>query len=111
MFEIRGGQVTYNTVNYNSHEVFYQRLLTDNLHFTALASVPVGYYVNDINDNQVSFTLTNLQELTQLIQDLYYECWLTFDIHYTAIQAITGPSDIQRYDITTGWPTIPYTGA
>lgn len=110
MFEVRAGKIIYDTVTYPSNELFYQRLVTDNLHYTALAAVPVGYYINDAGNPivQVSSDLTDLQTVVQIIQNLYYECWLAYDTHYAAIQACTTVGQVQIYNILTGWPTVPY---
>jgi len=106
--EIRRGEVIYSANTYPSDIVSYDRLLTQNLLFTAETEVPAGYYILDINREEISSNLIDLQTITQLIQQLFYACELAYDIHYAAIDALTTIEDIMAYDVTTGWPTIPY---
>lgn len=108
LIEVRQSKVIYNTATYKSDEIRYQRLFTESLQFTNLGDVPINYYVLDDNFDEINLTLVQLQALVAKIQDLYYQCWLTYDIHHLAINACTTIEQVQDYDILTGWPIVPY---
>lgn len=108
--EVRSGKVTYGLVNYLSNNINYGKLFSECYLYTGLGSVPIGYYILDEDRNQVSSVLADLQAIIVLIQKLHHECSLTYDIHYDAISALTDIALVESYDITTGWPTVPYTG-
>lgn len=109
MEEIRAGQVIFGANTYESGFLHYRRLKEELSYSTYLTDVPVGYYVNDINDVQVAFTLANLQTLVGGIEKLYYLCYLQYDVHKAAINALGTINDVVAYDVTTGWPTVPFT--
>jgi len=109
MQEVRTGEVIFGANNFNTTYIAYSRLMEEKEYSDYLTDVPAGYYVNDIADTQVAFTYANLKILVGGIQKLYYECWLNYDIHYAAIQALATIPAVQAYVITTGWPTVPFT--
>jgi hypothetical protein len=111
LIEVREGMVIYDTVNYLSDEISYLRLFSDCYLYTGLSAVPEGYYILDENRNQVASILSDLQSIVTLIQQLNHACNLTYDIHYDLIAALEDVELVEAYDITTGWPTVPYTGA
>jgi hypothetical protein len=113
MTEIREGGVLFTPIvtqyTFDSGIVHYNRLQEEKFYSDYLTDVSLGYYVNDITNAQISFTYTNLKDLIGGIQKLYYECFLNYDIHYAAIQVLITIPAVQAYDVTTGWPTIPFT--
>lgn len=110
MAEVRAGKVVFNTQTYYSNDENYKRLFTEKDLFVYEEAVPGGYYVTDDEGDENSLTLANLQDLVALMQNLYYDCWLNYDDHYAAIMALTTVAQVEAYDYTTGWPTVPYTG-
>jgi hypothetical protein len=112
MVEKRQGKIIFSGNTFESGVVHYSRLKEERDYADYLTDVPVGYYVNDVTNPipvQVSFTYTNLKDLVAGIEKLYHECFLNYDTHYAAIQALTTISSVQAYDVTTGWPTVPFT--
>jgi len=69
---------------------------------------PLDFSVLDANNQSIILTQINLTDLTYLIMELYEMCREPYVTHYAAISALTLISDVQSYDITTGWPTVPY---
>jgi hypothetical protein len=117
MSEIRQGNVLFTPddtqYTFDSGIVHYARLKEERDYADYLTDVPEGYYVNDTTSPisvEVSFTYTNLKDLVALIENLYYLCYLNYDEHYAAIQALTTIVAVQAYDVTTGWPTTPFSG-
>jgi len=106
---IRDGEVIFGGNTFNSNVVVYARLKESLSYSLYLTDVPLGFYVNDITNTQISFTLANLKDLVAGIEKLYYLCWLQYDVHAAAINALTTIGDVMAYDVTTGWPTVPFT--
>jgi hypothetical protein len=107
-FTKRNGGVIYSANTYPSDQESYVQLESEFDYSTYLTAVPSGYYVKDINGIHRSLVLSDLQALVPLIEELHYECRLVYDTHYEAIQALTTIYDVQHYNFTTGWPTVPF---
>jgi len=106
---VREGGVIFGANTFPSQYAKYFRLLTEKEYADYLTDVPVGFYAKDVNEAHVSLTYTSLKDLVADIQKLYYECTLNYDAHYEAINALLTVGDVQSYDFTTGWPTVPFT--
>jgi hypothetical protein len=102
-FDNGAGIKTYSSTYFYFNNFFHEKDL-----FTSLGSVPIGYKVRDDDHNEVSFTLVNLQDLVILMQQLRYECRLTYANHHANINALTTIDNVMAYDIATGWVTTPY---
>lgn len=103
------GMVIYDSNTYKSDNVFVQKIFYECAWSDCVGTLPSGYYVLDYLDNQITFTLVaNLKVLKNLMIELYWECDKVFDTHKAAINALTTVEDVQAYDFTTGWPTVPY---
>jgi hypothetical protein len=88
------------SVNLDANEV---------LSFENQATVPTGFYVLDIYGNEVAFTLNDLQDLNNYISTLHLLCNVNAHNLSIAIDALTTIQDVENFDISTGWPTTPYT--
>lgn len=107
---IRDGEIIFLADTFSSNAISYSRLKEELSYSLYLTDVPSGFYVNDITNTQITFTLTNLKDLVGGIEKLYYLCWLQYDIHFAAINALTTIGDVMAYNVTTGaWPTVPFT--
>jgi hypothetical protein len=70
--------------------------------------VPIGFTKPDKDGNHVVMTLAQLLELNAGIVDLFYLNELNLNIHAETIQTLTTIPDVMAYNITTGWPTLPF---
>jgi len=106
---IKSGKVIYSGDTYLSISIFLDRIRDEFERFTRVASLPGGYYVNDENDVQISFTvLSNLSDLIDKILELWYLCDLNYDYHRVQINALLTVPAVQSYNFTTGWVLVPY---
>ena len=102
-------KVIYNSDTYFSDDSFFQKINHEYQKFDRDGSVPGGYYVKDEDAIQVSFNLSQLEDLVDHLIDFYYEVDKVFDTHEAAINALTTVEDVEAYNYETGWPTTPYT--
>jgi hypothetical protein len=111
---IQDGHVIASTVGAGNQEFFsdgdtFQDLSNELVLFTAAGDVPTGYTVSTVDYIAIACTLADLGAIVKLIQTLYYECRLTYDTHSKNIEALTTIAAVMAYDVTTGWPTVPFT--
>jgi hypothetical protein len=106
--EKRDGEVIYDSNTFPSDFTNYQLRSSELSYSTSLSAVPVGYYVKDIDGVHVSLDLAGVEALLHVIEELHYLCRINYDIHYENIDILTDIEDVIYYNITTGWPTIPY---
>lgn len=103
------GGVSISSVIYSSAFSFLTKIENEFKYFDHIGSLPMGYYVYDIDHNRISFTLlSDLATLMYKILELHYQVKLNFDDHYDAIMALTTIPDVESYVFTGGWPTVPY---
>ena len=76
-----------------------------------LGAVPTGFYVLDIYGNEVTFTLAQLKNLNNYISTLYLLCNVNAHNLSIAIGNLTTIQDVENFNISSGWPVIPYTPA
>ncbi len=65
-----------------------------------------------IDADNISVTVTDV-ELTAIFDlsgRLYEACYDNYQTHRVAINAAVDQAALDAIDITTGWPTVPYTG-
>ena len=74
-----------------------------------LGNTPMGFYLLDISNAQVTLSLTQLNTYNNGIAQLYLLCNQNADALKSAVSALSSVGAVDAYDITTGWPTIPYT--
>lgn len=77
--------------------------------YNYLSAVPVGFYLRDTSNVNIPLTLLQLNEYNNGIVQLHNLCDVNADSLKDAIDVLTTVMDVQSFDITTGWPTIPYT--
>lgn len=105
---IKDGNIVINGYTFSSTDEFFIKMEKEFESFTR-TSIPMGYYVNDINYVPVSISdLGDVSEILDSINELHYECDVTADIHRAAINALTTIPDVLAYDYTVGWPVVPY---
>jgi hypothetical protein len=107
MVETKKGGVIFNSVTYDSG-INYERLNLAWLDTLRGNPLPIDFYINDINRNQITFNQSDLENLLSKIHELHYLCDLNFDIHFTNIMALTGIDFVEDYNINTDWVTVPY---
>lgn len=110
---IRSGGVIYGANTFPSSVVEYQSRFSELDRAIRAAALPVGYYVKDVLAAHVSLNLADLTLLVDGIEELHYEARLVNDTHNEAINAFGNTvgdiTTIMAYDVTTGWPTVPFT--
>jgi len=109
--DIKLGKIVYSTETYESAFEVFGRIFREFEKYNRDGSVPVGYYVTDDSDTQISLNLVGLKALVDLFVDLYAACDVKADTHKVAIQALATEGEVESYDYTTGWPTVPYNPA
>lgn len=72
-------------------------------------ATPVGFYLRDVNDVNVPLTLAQLLTYNDGIVELHQLCDVNRDDLEDDINALASVGAVDAFDITTGWPTIPYT--
>lgn len=96
-------------VTYQSAASYYDRWKNEHDYALRNSFLLSGYYVTDINGNEV--TMLDVEELTTLvttIDEFYWSLRKTFDDHAQAINALATIPDILAYDYTTGWVPTPF---
>lgn len=88
-----------------SHGVNSQQLIS----YNELGNVPVGFYIRDINNANVTLTLAQLNQLNNGIVQLHNLCDVNADALKDAIDALLTIPDVMAFNVDTGWPTVPYT--
>ena len=76
--------------------------------YTRSGTIPLDFYLRDINGSEHVLTLANISDIADLIDDLHRATDENLHDHMDAINALTTIQDVKDYDFTTGWPTIPY---
>jgi hypothetical protein len=79
------------------------------LSYELAGATPVGYYKKDTAGAHVLLTLAQLQEYNDGEVELALLAEQNADAHIEAIELLTTVLDVENYDISTGWPTVPYT--
>lgn len=103
------GGVSISAVIYFSGLRYLHALKNDFEYFTSVGSLPGGYYAYDTSYNRVAVAnLTALSVIIYKIEELHYETRLVFDDHRDAIVALTTIPQVESYNYTTGWPTVPF---
>lgn len=107
---------------------FFQQINSGNINYTAMTTifspylynsnalitykdrgfVPIGFNIADADGDFVVMTLAQLLELDSGIVDFHYLNSQNFSSHAAVIDTLTTIEDVMAYDITTGWPVIPY---
>lgn len=70
--------------------------------------VPIGFTVPDMNGNFVVVSLAQLLALNTGMVDLHYLANVNSNIHKNAIDLLTTVEEVEEYNITTGWPIVPW---
>lgn len=78
--------------------------------YQVAGSTPVGYYLQDVDAVNVLLTLAQLLALNDLIVKLHLLCRVNQDDLTVDINALVSVGAVDAFDITTGWPTVPYSG-
>jgi hypothetical protein len=81
------------------------------LSFENQAEVPTSFYVLDIYGNEVAFDLNDLQDLNNYISTLHLLANVNAHNLSISIEELTTIQDVENFDISANWPTIPYTPA
>jgi hypothetical protein len=76
--------------------------------YTRAGATPADYYQRDINEAEVALTLVQLQTYQDATVKMKLEHRKVYDDHYDAIQALEDIPSVEAYNITTGWPTLPF---
>lgn len=109
--EVKDAGITYNGNTFESIDgsrtVSHAHQYLDR--FNRFGSLHTSFYLRDVDDNEVSVNEDDLLRITTLIDDLHYAALKNYHDHEDAIDALTTVSDVKSYDVTTGWPTTPYT--
>jgi hypothetical protein len=106
--DIKNGHVIVGGQEYFSDNIFLTKLINEDIKYTRAAALPVDYYINNINYFHVLSDFTNLEAIIDRIIELNYLCDLNADIHRAAINSLTTVLDVEAYNFTTGWETVPY---
>ncbi len=64
----------------------------------------------DKGNQSVSVSSTDLTTVFDLSGRLYQASYNNYQTHRTAIDDATSQAELDAVDITSGWPTVPYTG-
>lgn len=105
---VRSGGIVYLTNTFPSDMVTMARLRQELNYCIALETTPIGYYVKDILNAHINLNLPGLTTVVVRIEELHYLCRVNYDYHYEAVDNLTTIEDVMAYDVTTGWPAIPY---
>lgn len=99
------GGVTYGGTNYQS----IQRPINELHQYSRYGELPGTHYILDENDNQVAVTFQQLLSICNLIEGLWFSVNKVIDSHKSAIDALGSIANVIAYDITVGWPVVPFT--
>lgn len=72
------------------------------------SDMPAGFYLRDSTDAERLLDVSDLFEMSNLIDDLDRLCEENADNHLDSVDALGVIADIKSYDYTTGWPAVPY---
>ncbi len=109
--EIRNGKVVFDGNIYFSTDEQLERIRNEYEQFSRDMPplLPGGYYVNDHNYDEVSFTLlADLIDLIDKILELWYLVDLNEDFHRGEINDLVSVESIEAYSFASGWPITPY---
>jgi hypothetical protein len=72
--------------------------------------LPAGFYMMDNSYPATPVTLTkdDFKAISASISELYYACIQNYNQHYQNIYALLTVPDVEAYNYTTGYPTLPY---
>lgn len=105
----KNGHVVISGYTYFSDSQTLSKLSYEFDKYTRTTSLPIGYYVNDINYSQISIgILGDVSQLIDSITELHYLCDLNIDAHRLTINALSDKEDVLAYDYSAGWPVVPY---
>ena len=107
-YSITNGGVIYDANTYYSDSKYAGMVFAETYLYTGIGSIPSGYSLTNEDDVQIVITLVDLQAINALIQKLYSLCRINVETHIHNISLLTTIPAVLAYDITTGWPTVPY---
>jgi len=102
------GNVIYATYTYDSSQGQLSEAHQYYARYSRSGTVPLDFYLRDINSSEHVVDITDLSNISDLIDDLHRATDENLHDHIDAINALTTIQDVKDYDFTTGWPTIPY---